>query len=152
MTEIKSKYWYALLLPILPTALLTTSVKSDMHEFQNRTPFSQTTGRVSKLDCSNHGNYFVTYEVNATTYTEMAGNPYLKGNCNKLKPNEIVAVWASQKDAKYVSFISPENALKYMTSEFRILIFAYPFFALLIFGTATFEERKKLSTYGRIER
>jgi hypothetical protein len=151
MIELKSKYWYALLVPIVPTALLMISVNSDIGEFRNRAPFSPTTGRVSKLDCSNHGNYYVAYEVNGTPYTEMAGNLYLKGNCGELKVNDSVAVWASQKDSKYVSFISPESALEYMTSESRVLILAYPFFALFILGATTFNERKKPSATGRIE-
>lgn len=150
MIENKSKYWQALLIPILPVAMLAWTVKSDIREFKNLAPFAQTTGSVSKLDCGNHGNYHVIYEVDGTTYTEMAGNLYLNGECRELKVNDLVTVWASQKDAKFISLISPERALKDMVAESRTIILCYPLFALFLLGGATFRERKVLNANGRI--
>jgi hypothetical protein len=143
MTGMKRKYCYALLVPIIPVVLLSWSVQSDISHFQHRAPFFQTSGKVAQMDCSNHGNYDVSYDVNGRTYTGGAGNLYLKDDCGNVAVNSAVPVWVSQTDARYVSFIPPERALAIMKSEFRSMLIAYPLFALFLFGSFTFQERKE---------
>jgi hypothetical protein len=143
MTGMKRKYCYVLFLPIILAGLLSWSVRSDIRQFQHRAPFFQTSGKVAKMDCSNHGNYDVSYDVNGKTYTGGAGNLYLKDDCASVAVNSAVPVWVSQADASYVSFIPPERALANMKSESRSVLFAAPLLALILFGVFTFQERKK---------
>ncbi len=120
------------------------SVNNDIHQFESKAPFVRTGGRVSTLDCDNHGKYFVSYTANGTTYTQSAANVYLKENCSKLKNGDDVDVWVSQKDAQYVSFKSPEIAVDAMASELWAILFAgYPVSVLFLSIALYLEKRMR---------
>lgn len=139
----KAKYCFALLLAVFPPGVVFLAVSQDIHQFESKSPFVQTTGRVAERDCANHGLYRVSYDVEGRTFTEAAGNLYLKDDCKLLKTGETVDVWVSKSDARYVSFVSPVFASKSMASERRTVPFVYPLFAVFTLAGVHFSTTRK---------
>ncbi len=124
----------AFVLPAVLVSALAISGWFDLKSFRGRQPFVGTEGRVTALDCGNHGSYLVRYVANAQTITGGAGGLQLKRDCRQLSIGQDVQVWYSANDPAYASFVDPEEVPGRIKSEIAVAIFAfYPIAAAALY-------------------
>jgi hypothetical protein len=140
----KVNFAVAIIIPIIPITTMQFSIRSNINDFKKMAPFTEITGHVSKLNCANHGEYYVQYK-NDNDNIELvnkAAHFLLNGECKSLHVDELVKVWVSERDINYVSFLSPDSALNYMRSEATSLLRTYPLFVIFIFLFTQFRNHK----------
>lgn len=130
------------LLPIIPWLFFSISNMRDVHTFKKNSPFSKTQGQIASRDCGNHTRYRATYKVNGHVITQCAGNLYLGSDSYDLSVGDQVALWYSNSDPAYISFLPPKRALTYMYGELILtLILVYPFFVGVLWWINKKKER-----------
>ena len=128
------RYWPAFVVPAFLVSAMAWSDWSDLRQFNQNEPFIETQGKVATLDCYNHGQYKVSFQVAEQILTSESGNLYLRENCGYLSVGQAVRVWYSARDPRYASFIAPQQAQSCMRNEILLtLLIGYPFMAGFLF-------------------
>lgn len=134
--------WAAFVIPIPLTLMLVFSVWSDLHRFQQKTPFIETSGHIANVECQNHGRYQVSFGVGDHVLTVDAGNIHLRQACADRRAGEAVDVWYSEFDPTYASFISPAEAMSHMKGELvSAMLIPYPVFAAFLFVVSKLQNK-----------
>jgi hypothetical protein len=134
--------WMVFLVPIVPAGLLIYSVGSDLRTFEGKAPYVEVSGRVANLDCQNHGQYQVSFNVRGRELNVGAGNLYLRKACTSLRVGEIVPVWYSESDPQFASFVPPDQALPRIKNELLLtVLIPYPLWVIFLFIVSRYENK-----------
>src|SRR5690349_2345513 len=92
-----------LVVPAFGVGLLLWSSYADLRELREKAPFAEVAGEVVKLDCGNHGNYFVQFSLGDTKITRgVMGAPGRPG-CGSAWVGKKTAIWHSASDPSYIA-------------------------------------------------
>jgi hypothetical protein len=137
----------ALLLPAMLALAADLYLWSELREFKGMEPFVETKGIVTSLECSNHGNYTVSFKAGPTSIERLSLPREHRRNCDSLYVGQDVTVWYSIRDPERASTLHPQQAEKVYLGEMQgITLFWLPVAAALSF---LFAKYRNVPLWGR---
>jgi hypothetical protein len=134
--------WACFLIPALMVTLMGVSIYSDIRELQDKGPLVETLGSVAKLDCSEHGNYSVSFLAEGRAIVRRASSFAGHRDCGAMTVGQAVSVWYSTAEPRYVSFVSPGQVTSALMNELGAMVFVgYPVLVLFLLATRRFSIR-----------
>ena len=109
------------LLCVLIGAMGSCTVKG-VRQFNSKAPFVETRGIVSRLECSDHGAYYVKFEVDGKNI--QARSRFKNADCRALAVGQDARVWYSAGDPEYVLFVPPADAQGVVDSDIWFTVYA----------------------------
>jgi hypothetical protein len=126
--------WLTFLVPAVLVGAVVMSDVSTLRELSSKSPFVEADAHVVRLDCENHGAYFVQFEVDGRLLERGPASHYFRKDCHSQVRGANVSVWYSLHDTTYATFIEPEKASAAVRNDiWAVICVAYPLFVGLFF-------------------
>jgi len=114
----KQPYW-ALVVPAMLALFADLYLWSELREFRRMAPFVETQATVTSLECSNHGNYKVSFKAGATSVEGLSFPTERRRSCDSLYVGEVVTVWYSNRNPEHASTLHPLQAEEVYWGEMK---------------------------------
>ena len=107
----------------------------NIKEIESNSPFQKISANISRLDCDNHGYYYVGYDINNVKFKDVKPLHWPPSNCKNRSLGQVLEVWVSSKNNSYVLGGEPVKVIKYLKSDRYVILFCFPFIlAIIIFA------------------
>lgn len=116
---------------------------SDLRVLREKAPFAEVAGEIVKLDCGNHGNYYVQFFVGETKRVRAASGTPGKSSCGSVWIGKKASVWYSVADPNYIALEEPERSASWIKDEMGGMLFlGYPWIAGALLVIRVFQNRE----------